>query len=367
MMTDFAARRRRAREGLASAGADLLAVSPGDNMRYLLGYCPHPDERPCFLIIAPGGEGMLVPALNAEEVRAHVDLPMETYTDAEGPKAALDRLAASLGIGSARTAMIEESMRADFALLLQERLGGAALRLSEPVLAHLRMRKGSDEVEALRRAAKMADGAMEAAFAALRPGMTELELMRVVEQAFMGAGAESVSFALIASGPNGAYPHHHSGPRQVQAGEPVLFDIGARLNGYESDITRMAFVGEPDEEYLTVHETVERAVQAALEVIRPGVPAREVDLAARSVIEDAGYGAYFTHRTGHGIGLTGHEPPYITSTNDMPLDVGMAFSVEPGIYLPGRFGVRLEEIVIVTESGAEVLSGLSRDVYVVKP
>ncbi|HEX6988533.1 MAG TPA: Xaa-Pro peptidase family protein [Bacillota bacterium] len=364
-MTDLIARRNRVREALAVAGADLLAVAPGDNMRYLLGYHPHPDERPCFLIVAPGGEGMLVPVLNADEVRAHVDLPMETYTDAEGPAAALDRLAARLGVASARTAMIEERMRADFALLLQERLGGAALRLAAPVLAALRMRKGPDEVEALRRAAKMADGAMQAAFAAVRSGMTELELARAVEEAFLGRGAESVSFAIVASGPNAAYPHHHSGSRVVHTGEPVLFDIGARLDGYESDITRMTFVGEPDEAYLLVHDTVERAVQAALEVIRPGVAAREVDLAARSVIEDAGYGAYFTHRTGHGIGLTGHEPPYITSTNDLTLDVGMAFSVEPGIYLPGRFGVRLEEIVVVTASGAEVLSGLSRDVFVV--
>ncbi|MFO7246737.1 MAG: aminopeptidase P family protein [Thermaerobacter sp.] len=366
VMTDFAARRRRVRDALAGAGVDALAVAPGDNMTYLLGYHPHPDERPCFLIIAARGEGMLVPALNAEEVRAHVDLPMETYTDAEGPAAALDRLAAALGIRPARAVMIEEPMRADFALLLQERLGGAVLRLAGPVLAAMRMRKDPGEIEALQRAARLGDAAMQAAFAALRPGMTELELARVVEEAFMNGGAQSVSFAIVASGPNAAFPHHQSGSRVVQAGEPVLFDIGARLDNYECDITRMAFVGEPNDEYLKVHGIVERAVQAALAVIRPGVEARQVDLAARSVIEEAGYGPYFTHRTGHGIGISGHEPPSITSTNDMPLDVGMAFSVEPGIYLPGRFGVRLEEIVVVTETGCRVLSGLSRDVRVVR-
>src|SRR5690606_1855902 len=295
MTIDFAARRRRVRDALGDAGVDLLAVSPGDNMTYLLGYRPHPDERPCFLIIAAGGEGMLVPALNAEEVRAHVDLPMETYSDAEGPAAAFDRLAAALGIGSARTAMVEEPMRADFALLLQERLGGATLRLAAPVLAALRMRKRPEEIEALQRAAAMADEAMRVALAVVRSGMTERELARVVEEAFMSRGAQS-AFAIVASGPHAAYPHHQPGSRVVQAGEPLLFDIGGGLDGYQSDITRMAFVGEPGEEYLTVHETVERAVRAALEVIRPGVEARQVDLAARSVIEEAGYGAYFTHR-----------------------------------------------------------------------
>src|SRR5690606_12869971 len=145
--------RRRVREALAGAGADLLAVAPGDNMRYLLGWHPHPDERPCFLVIAATGEGMLVPALNADEVQAHVDLPLEVYTDAEGPLHALDRIIARLALGGARVAMVEDTMRVDFALLLQERLGGAKLVLSEPVLGRLRMRKDEHEVEALRRAA----------------------------------------------------------------------------------------------------------------------------------------------------------------------------------------------------------------------
>jgi len=170
---------------------------------------------------------------------------------------------------------------------------------------------------------------------------------------------------IVGSGPNSAFPHHHSSTRALREGEPVLFDLGSRLDGYCSDITRMAFLGSPSTRYLEIHRIVEAAVAAALDVIKPGVPINAVDLAARRTIEQSGYGQQFVHRTGHGIGLSVHEPPSITHTNELPLAEGMAFSVEPGIYLPGEFGVRLEEIVVVAGRGAEVLSRLPRDVQVV--
>jgi Xaa-Pro aminopeptidase len=203
---------------------------------------------------------------------------------------------------------------------------------------------------------------VETAIRACRLGVTELAVARAADEGFRQAGAPEVMATIVGSGPNSAFPHHHSSSRTLQNGEPVLFDLGSRVDGYCSDITRMAFLGSPTVRYREIHGVVEAAVAAALAAIKPGVPVSAVDLAARQAIERAGYGEQFVHRTGHGIGLSGHEPPSIAHTNALPLEEGMAFSVEPGIYLPGEFGVRLEEIVVVSRGGCDVLSRLRRDV-----
>jgi Xaa-Pro aminopeptidase len=361
---NYASRRTRLREMCAQQQIDVLAVAPGPNMSYLLGYHPHIDERPCYLLLAKDGEMLIVPELNADEVRAHVDLPMASYSDAEGPSAALEGAVRALGLEVAQHAMVEESMRYDFVRHLEQVMPQATFRTSEPVLALARMCKDDEELAAIRHNAAMADRVMARVLASLRPGMTESEVALLVGELFRQEGADRTNFAIIGSGPNSAFPHHASGSRRLAPGDAVVVDIGAHAAGYNSDITRMAYLGEPDPTYRAVHATVEAAVQAALGVIRPGVPAREVDRAARAVIAEAGYGPYFTHRVGHGLGVTGHEPPFLTAANDLSLEVGMTFSVEPGIYLPGRFGVRLEEIVVVTADGPEVLSRLSREVFV---
>jgi Xaa-Pro aminopeptidase len=255
-------------------------------------------------------------------------------------------------------------MRADFLLLLQERWPGAAFVPGARVVGPARMIKTPDEIETMRRSAATADVAADAAFAACRPGVTEVEVARAAADAFGLQGVSQVGFAIVAGGPNSAYPHHSSISRPLAAGEPVLVDLGGRLDGYSSDITRMAYMGEPSPRYREVHAIVEHAVRAALDAVRPGAPLAEVDRAARGVIEAAGYGPHFTHRTGHGIGITGHEPPSVTHTNETPMQEGMVFSVEPGIYLEGEFGVRLEEIVVVTAQGAQRLSMLPREVRV---
>lgn len=261
---------------------------------------------------------------------------------------------------------VGDTMRADALLLLQQTWPEASCVPASSVLGPLRMRKDQDEIDALRRAARTADTAVEAAFAACRPGATEVMIARAAEEGFNRAGATEVEFTIVAFGPNSAFPHYHPSDRTLRAGEAILLDLGSHLEGYHSDITRMGYIGDPSTRYREIHRIVEDAAQSALAAIKPGVPIREVDLAARHVIESAGYGEHFTHRTGHGIGLSGHEPPSITHTNEMPLEEGMAFSVEPGIYLPGEFGVRLEEIVIITGGGIEVLSKLSRDVRIIE-
>ncbi len=352
----------RTRAQMKTAGVDLLSLAPSDDLFYLLGYSPHADERPSYLFLAAGDAIFLVPELNAGQARGHVDLPFLTYTDAEGPSASLAQ--ARDRLGTPGRISVGDTMRADFLLLLQERWTKSAFVAGAQVMAPVRMIKSADEIDLMRRSAATADVATDAAFAASRPGVTEAAVARAVGEAFALQGATQLGTAIVGGGPNSAYPHHSSGSRPLQKGEPVLVDLGGRLEGYSSDITRMGYLGEPSARYREVHVTVERAVRAGMDAVKPGAPLADVDRAARRVIEDAGYGKYFTHRVGHGIGITGHEPPSVTHTNTLRIQEGMVFSVEPGIYLEGEFGVRLEEIIVVTAKGAERLSALPRDVRI---
>ncbi|MFP4239780.1 MAG: M24 family metallopeptidase [Rhodosalinus sp.] len=357
-------RMERVQAALAAAGTDLMALGPGPHMRWLLGFHPMPDERPCLLLVTPARAALLMPALNAAEARQHTDLPMLEWADTDGPQAALGRALDALGTRTARRLALDEAMRTDFALLVQRALPGAESRLAGALMAPLRMRKDAAEQAALRENAVIADAAMEAVLAAMAPGVTEAELAQVARAAFREHGAQPL-FTIVGAGPNGAFPHHHTGDTPLREGDAVVVDIGARKGAFSSDITRMAAVGHAPEGYAAVHAAVEQAVQAALDAARPGVRAAEVDRAARGVIEAAGYGAQFVHRTGHGMGLEPHEPPWIAAGETTVLEPGMVFTIEPGIYLEGRFGLRLEEVVILQEDGPEVLSRLPRECRVV--
>ena len=362
---DYTARMREARRRMPQHGIDLLAVSPDDDMRYLLGYAPHLDERPCYLLVDSGGAVLVVPSLNAAGVTQRVSLPVFAYTDAEGPAGALAAAARALGRGAPRRIAVDDTMRADYVLTLQHAYPDAQLALGSLILAPLRMRKSGEEIEVLKRSGRHADQAMRDAWAACRVGATEREIAEAAAASFARSGSEAVLFTGVASGPNGAFPHHHSSDRRLREGDAITLDLGGRLDGYASDLTRMAYVGTPGSRYLEVHRTVEAAVTAGMAAARPGAQLMEVDLAARSVIERAGYGQYFIHRVGHGLGLGVHEPPSVTHLNAQTIEEGMVFSVEPGIYLPGEFGVRLEEIVYIARDGAHRLSELPRDVHLV--
>jgi len=352
-----------ARTRMRETGVDLLAVAPSDDLLYLLGFSPTADERTCMLLLGADEAVFLVPTLNAVQSRAEIpELPFVTWEDAEGPERALREAAAPFA-GAGRTA-VGATMRADFLLLLQSALDGSEFVSGDGVVAELRMRKDADEIEALLASARTADAAMKAAFAACVPGARELDVAEAAAAGFRREGAEEVMFTSVASGPNGAYPHHHSGDRRLEPGDGVTIDLGGRLHGYASDITRVAHVGPPSSRYEHVRDTVERAVQAGLAAVRPGARCADVDRAARSVIDAEGLGEYFIHRTGHGLGLSGHEPPSIMAGEERELVPGMVFSVEPGVYIPGELGVRLEEIVAVTDDGCRVLSALPRDVHV---
>jgi Xaa-Pro aminopeptidase len=353
------------RTKMRATGTGLLAIAPGSHMEWLLGFHPHPDERPCLLLIGPEKEAFLMPALNAEGTRADTDIAFFTWSDADGPQAALEDVLTAIDASHPGRVALDETMRADFALLLLDALPAVERDFTHATLGAPRMRKDGDEYRRLKANAGIADRAMQTAFAKIRPGMTEKELAADIRGHFSSEGA-SPAFWIVGSGPNGAFPHHSASDRVIAEGDAVVIDIGGRSLGFPSDMTRMAVVGLPPEGYGEIHVIVEKAVQAALKAARPGALARDVDAAARKVISDAGYGEYFVHRTGHGLGIDIHEPPYITSTSDTVLEEGMVFSIEPGIYLPGRFGIRLEDIVILRADGPEILSSLPRVAYFAK-
>jgi Xaa-Pro aminopeptidase len=344
-----------------------VAVSPGDDFRYLVGFSPTADERPCYLLAGAGGAALVVPDLNAHQVADHTDLPLFSYADAAGPAAALDRAAEAAGVPSTcRRLAVGDTMRADALLVLLGKWPAMRPVSASSLVGELRLRKSEDELNRLQVAATLADRAMEAAFELCRPGVTEREIADAAAKAFREGGAEEVCHTIVASGPNSAYPHHHTSARRLEPGDPVTVDIGCRIDGYCSDITRMAVLGQPSAEYRQIHELVEEAVQAAMAAAKPGVACAAVDGAARTAIERGGFGEYFTHRTGHGIGVSVHEGPYMTGTNRQTLEPGMVFSIEPGVYLPGRFGVRLEEIAAVTRTGCRLLNALSREAFSVR-
>lgn len=359
------ARLAAVRTKMHATGTGLLAIAPGSHMEWLLGFHPHPDERPCLLLIGPEKEAFLMPALNAEGTRADTDIAFFNWSDADGPQAALEDVLTAIDASDPGRVALDETMRADFALLLLDALPAVERDFTHSTLGALRMRKDNDEYRRLKTNAGIADRAMLAAFAKIRPGMTEKELAAEIRAHFSVEGA-SPAFWIVGSGPNGAFPHHSASDRVIAEGDAVVIDIGGRSLGFPSDMTRMAVVGLPPEGYGEIHAIVEKAVQAALKAAKPGALARDVDAAARKVISDAGYGEYFVHRTGHGLGIDIHEPPYITSTSETLLEEGMVFSIEPGIYLPGRFGIRLEDIVILRADGPEILSSLPREAHFVQ-
>jgi Xaa-Pro dipeptidase len=351
---------------MAAAGAAAVCICPSDDLRYLVGWAPHADERLSFLVVGERGAAFVVPGVNATEARGHLEplgIPVLEFTDSGGPTAAV-RQAYGDAAGSPGRLLVSDVARFDHVRMLEAALNPAAVGLAGDVFRGLRLVKDADEIERLRASARLDDEAMRAAWATLRAGLTEVQVRDAIYRAFMDGGAEEASFMLVAYGPASAEPHHGAGSAVIGRG-PVTLDIGCRHHGYASDLTRMAYVGTPDDEYLRVHEIVRQARLAGEQAARVGAPCSAVDRAARQVIEEAGYGPYFVHRTGHGIGVSTHEPPNMMEGDETPLEPGMAFSIEPGIYLPGRFGVRIEDVAVMTANGPEILSALPHAVHVV--
>ncbi len=360
---DYSARLDRARTEMAASGVEVLLASLGSELPYLTGYEAMPLERLTMAVIPQAGEAVLVvPELEAPRVE-----PVPGVFEALPWGETEDVISIVSGlVGDASTVMIGDHTWSVFLLALQEALPQTRFQSARPLTEALRVIKEPAEIELLRRAGASADvvAAMlaEHSFA----GKTEAQLSSEVGAMLEANDTDVAGFAIVASGPNGASPHHESGDRVIADGDAIVIDFGGTVGGYGSDTTRMFHVGEPTAKYREVHDTVHAAQNAGVAAVSPGVTAESVDAATRNVIAAAGYGEYFIHRTGHGIGLDGHEDPYIVEGNAQILKPGMAFSIEPGIYLPGEFGVRIEDIVVCTEDGVERLNTSPREVAIVE-
>lgn len=378
----YAERLAAARREAASAGLDALLVGVGADLRYLAGYEALPLER-LTLLVVPAAEGapmtLVAPRLEATPARTCPAgvvgaVQIATWEETEDPMTLVaSRLGDALGreAGHVGGVAVSDGLRAAFVLGLQRVFPGARFSLASLVLRTLRMRKDDDEVRLLRAAAQAADRVVAAVAAGPLVGRTEADIAGEIRERLVAEGHERAEFWIVASGPNSASPHHDPGQRVVAVGEPIVIDIGGTLGGYGSDITRTVWVtgGDPaegpDGDFLRLYGVLQEAQATATAAVRPGVPAERIDGAAREIIEAAGFGPSFFHRTGHGIGLEGHEEPYLVAGSREPLAPGMAFSVEPGIYLEGRYGARIEDIVVCGDAGPVVLNELARDLLVV--
>ena len=344
-------------------GLDALALVPGPNLFYLTGLSFHLSERPVLLLL-PAGRGPALVAPGFEALKAEgapVEIEIFPYTDEQGHERAFQDACAALGLAGCTIGAETFAMRLMEARLLETYAPGCQIVPADDATAALRMRKDEHELAQMRRAIAITETALRATMRQARVGMTELEVTALLSAEMLQAGAETIAFIIVQGGPDAASPHAVPGDRPIQAGETIIVDCGVTVGGYNSDITRTFAIGELEPEMARVYEVVRAANAAGRAVVRPGVPAETVDQAARAVIEEAGYGEYFIHRTGHGLGLDVHEPPYIVAGNEQLLEPGMTFTVEPGIYLPGRGGVRIEDDVLVTPAGAESLTTFPRE------
>ena len=349
---DFADRLRRAAQAASTAGVDALLVTPGPDLRYLVGYDAVALERLTCLVVPASGDPVLVAprlellAAQASPVGA-LGLAVHTWGETDDPYALVGRL-----IPTARRVAVDDLMWAVKVLALREAMPGVEQQAAGGVLGTLRMRKDAAEVAALARAGDAIDAVHAQVADILTPGMTEADAGRLIGEAILAAGHITVDFIIVASGPNAASPHHEVSDRVMQPGDSVVVDIGGCMpDGYRSDCTRTYMLGEPDPLFRERYAVLERAQAAAVAHVRPGVTCESIDAVARQVMADAGVADLFVHRTGHGIGLETHEAPYIVHGNALPVEPGMAFSIEPGFYDEGRHGARIEDIVIVTEDG----------------
>src|SRR3954451_19074483 len=342
LAADHAARLGDAASRLAAVGGSALVIAPSPDLRYLIGYEPMPLERPTVLVVdAEGAVVLIVPAL-------------------ERPLAAETGAAELFEIVGGR----DDEDPYGLVLSLQRTMPGAAWTSATPIVGAMRARKDEAELGALRRAAAAADAALADLVAEPIGGRTERAVAAMLAELLVAHGHDTAEFTIVASGPNAASPHHEPTDRRIGAGDAIVLDFGGTIDGYYSDTTRTLVVGAAGKQLVAVHAVVAEAQRAATDAVRPGVEMWTIDRAARTVIDDAGYGDQFIHRTGHGIGLELHEPPYAAAGDHTVLEPGMAFSVEPGIYLEGKLGVRIEDIVAVTETGVEPLNTSPRALVV---
>ena len=352
-------RLRRVTEHMNEAGLEQIIVSAPASVYYLTGHWVDPHERMLALYIDASGKAVLFAnaIFGLPETAA---LPVVTHTDSDNPVAALAKIVKPGRLG------VDKFWYSKFLIGLMELRGDIAPVLGSAPVDMARMLKDEAEREHLRESSRINDTVVSAVIKLLREGIAENELASQVNRLFLQNGADSEGTQLVCFGANGADPHHAADATRLTPGDSVIFDIFTPIQRYWCDMTRTVFYRSVSKKQREVYELVRRANETAISRIRPGVPLCEIDRAARQIIEQGGYGPQFTHRLGHGIGLDCHEPPDVSCACQLPLEAGMVFSVEPGIYLPGEFGVRIEDLVLVTEDGCEVLNRYPKELQVIE-
>jgi Xaa-Pro dipeptidase len=350
-------------------GLDGIALVPGPNMVYLSNIHCHLSERPIVLFFpADDAPAIIIPSLEAmkAQVAGIAEERIFAWSDEEGYTGAFQRACSYLELSDYLLGVEALHMRVLELELLQRYAPGLATAHAEPVMSALRITKDEAEVAAMDKATAVAEAAMQRILPHIKIGLSEKQVAALLTQALLEAGAEMIAFGpIVSAGPNSASPHAVPTDRPLQEGDLLVIDWGAYVGGYPSDITRTFAVGQVDPELLRIYNAVKLANEEGKRAARPGASGQDVDRAARDVIEEAGYGDYFIHRTGHGLGLEIHEPPYIVTGSTEPLAVGNVFTVEPGIYLPGQGGVRIEDNVVITAEGNRCLTTFSRDLITV--
>ena len=367
--TVYTERLKRLRELMAAAKLDAVTFVPGPNLTYLTGLAIHLSQDRPLVIIVPldGTPALIVPVLESERF---AQLPFAvrqfTYSDETGFLPSFEQVAGALQLTNARIGAEGLRMRVLEGRLLERFAPGCTVFSADDALMPWRLHKSSGELDAMRRAIALSETALRETIMRIKPGQTERQIAAQLQIALADAGSATNAFdPIVLSGPNSALPHGMPGARTVGNGDLLLFDYGGMFNDYPADITRTFAIGAPNSQMSEVYAVVLAANEAGISASKPGVAAMDVDRAARQVIVDAGYGEYFTHRLGHGLGLDIHEPPYIRPGNAQVLEPGMVYTIEPGIYLPGIGGVRIEDNVVVTDTGVEVLTNFPKQLQVI--
>jgi Xaa-Pro aminopeptidase len=353
----------RAQAEMKRQGIDLLLIGPSSDLKYLTGYDAHLSERLNLLIVRPSGKpALVVPVLEAPLARSAAEfVDIHEWQETESPS---ELVASLVGDVSGQSIGVSDQLWSTFLLRLQSAMPGADWISGQAVMRPLRVTKDEKEIELLAEVSRRTDEAWhEFIEGGAISGLSETSAMERLAGLMAKRGLRS-AFGICASGPNSASPHHHTGDRIIQTGDVVIFDWGGTLEGYHSDVTRTVFVGQPTDEFRKVYDIVKRANQATLDAVKPGVPCEDLDKVARDLITKEGDGEAFLHRVGHGLGMDVHEDPYLVGGNTTPLAPGMVFSDEPGIYLEGKFGVRIEDSVVCTETGGRRLNEASRELTV---
>jgi Xaa-Pro dipeptidase len=364
----FVDRMKALRNSGKKAGIDAFLVVSDKNMRYLAGFSVLAIERFAGIIVPVDTDSPIVIVPKLEESKAREKSAfreIKTYSDSENPAVVLEKAVKELGLEGA-TFGVEGILPFRFYTMLVACSSDIKTKDASALFSQLRIVKSEEELKMIEKAADVVAEGIRAGIDFIKRGVSELTISCQIERVIKERGGESIPFCIVLSGSNSALPHGETSNRKVRQKDVVLMDVGAVFSGYYGDLTRTVFVGEVSEKEREIYDVVAEAHEKAIESVRPGIRAEKVDAVARNVIEKAGYGQYFTHRTGHGLGLEVHEEPYICEGHEVILQPGMVFTIEPGIYLPGKFGVRIEDNIAVSNTGKKMLSHISKELTVLR-